>query len=62
MKKYAANSICTKCGRRGASTAYKKVRSGGLSLSHVTELIERVCANCGYVWFEHPLDAEPKEK
>jgi len=62
MKKYTANSMCAKCGRREASSTYKNVRSAGLPITHTTGLIERKCGNCAYVWFEHPLDAELQEK
>ncbi len=45
MKLYNINNKCKKCGG-GASTTFSKPKG----------IILRVCATCGYSWYEIPLD------
>lgn len=47
---YNENSYCVKCGSRKVSIQY----------DHQTNKLLRICRNCGYWWYEDPLDTITK--
>lgn len=56
---YKKDRQCAKCGEVGATSAY---RDGSRGLSRFPDdkaRIGRRCQNCGYEWFEWPLDYDP---
>ena len=44
-------TCCIKCGHNGASTGYRE------AIDLKPERIARQCQECGYFWYESPLDA-----
>jgi len=47
MNKYDIETPCSKCGCGDADTNYYSVNK-----------LKRTCVNCGYEWYEEPLDSE----
>lgn len=47
---YDINNSCSKCGQNGASTKHDHTGTG-------RDMMIRICQNCGYYWYERPLDS-----
>jgi len=56
MERYDKESECVKCGESGATSKWRGAReSSYLGIDRGGD-IERTCLNCGYIWYERPLD------
>ena len=51
MKPYNKDTPCVKCGEIGATSIFRH------PMFDVPADIKRKCCNCGYEWYEFPLDA-----
>lgn len=49
LKPYNIRSKCVKCGDNRASTEY-------IILGANNQVMQRICSNCKYIWWEDPLD------
>ena len=57
METYTEDPICQKCGNKKADSQFLgNGLANSLSLPH--EVIKRICKECGYEWYEKPLDME----
>lgn len=62
MQKYKKVGVCVKCGNKSSTKGVtdKYVREGCLGIRNEKiecEVIQRLCLNCQYEWYELPRDA-----
>lgn len=56
MEKYKRTRLCIKCGHTDNIDRYYKGVIDGKEI----ETIKKICRNCGYSWYERPLDSVDK--
>lgn len=52
-REYSPSTICVKCGGRDISVKHTGMTS---HIIHPPNVLLRKCSNCGYFWYEEPLD------